>query len=108
MADVASLICPSWSGKTTVLRTLAVFDKPTAGTVSIHGKSGDIRFGALNIGVAFQDSALLEWRSVRRNIALPLELAGRAPDPDRSTELIHLGGVEGGQKGPPSQLEGGM
>jgi len=103
-----SLIGPSGCGKSTVLRTLAGLDKPTAGTVSIHGKSGDIRFGALNIGVAFQDSALLEWRSVRRNIALPLELAGRSPDPDRITELINLVGLEGFEKARPSQLSGGM
>jgi NitT/TauT family transport system ATP-binding protein len=102
-----SLIGPSGCGKSTVLRILAGLEAPTAGDAVVHGRPGG-RGPRRDVGVAFQDSALLEWRSVRRNVGLPLELAGRKADPARVDDLIRLVGLSGFEHARPAQLSGGM
>src|ERR1700722_19185910 len=104
------LIGPSGCGKSTLLRIIAGLDHPDAGAVSIGGAAPieKCRQGAL--GVAFQDAALLPWRSVRQNIALPLQVLGRFQS-DRALrieQLIELVGLKGFEDARPSQLSGGM
>ena len=74
--EFVALLGPSGCGKSSLLRLIAGLMDPTGGELSIHGQSAR-RFRQSNHGVSlvFQEPRLLPWRNVRRNIAVPLELA---------------------------------
>src|SRR5699024_7891225 len=71
-----SLIGPSGCGKSTLLRTLGDLLSPTSGSISIGGTSPRKARLDRQIGFVFQEAALLEWRRIVDNVALPLELRG--------------------------------
>lgn len=105
-----SLIGPSGCGKSTLLRVLADLVQPESGRVEVLGGTPEQARSNRSYGFAFQQATLFEWRTVRKNIELPLTLSGmpkgdRAEVADRMLRLVKL--EEFGDHRP-SQLSGGM
>jgi NitT/TauT family transport system ATP-binding protein len=106
--EFVALIGPSGCGKSTILHLVAGLDEPSTGTVLIDDLPPRALQQRHELGIAFQEHALLPWRSVEANLALPFQIANRPTDPVRIAALIDLVGLRGFESARPSQLSGGM
>ncbi|WP_199228538.1 ABC transporter ATP-binding protein [Caulobacter sp. D4A] len=108
--DFVSFIGPSGCGKTTFLRVIADLEKATAGEITVNGMTPEEARKSRSYGYVFQAPALYPWRTIEKNIALPLEIMGysaadRKARIERTLDLVNLAGF--GKKYP-WQLSGGM
>jgi NitT/TauT family transport system ATP-binding protein len=108
--EFVSLIGPSGCGKSTLLRVIGDLIQPTHGSVTINGKSARQARNDGDYGIVFQDSVLFDWRTVSKNIALPLEMLGweRQRRRQRIAEMLTLVELTGFGEHHPWQLSGGM
>ena len=108
--EFVSFIGPSGCGKTTLLRVIADLEQPTSGAVSVNGVTAEQARLKRHYGYVFQAPALYPWRTIERNVALPLEIMGydaaeRRARVKRYLDLVNLSGFE---RKFPWQLSGGM
>jgi NitT/TauT family transport system ATP-binding protein len=108
--EFVSLIGPSGCGKSTLLRIIGDLIEPSSGELTVNGKSARQARRDHDYGVVFQDAVLYDWRTVAKNIALPLELAGweRERRRTRTKEMLDLVELQGFGEHHPWQLSGGM
>jgi NitT/TauT family transport system ATP-binding protein len=106
--EFVAVVGPSGCGKSTLLRILGGLLLPTQGSVLLDGMP--LSAPRRQVGFVFQNVNLMPWRTVRRNVTLPLEVAG-VPWPRanrRADELLRLVGLVGFEDAYPRQLSGGM
>lgn len=108
--EFVSLIGPSGCGKSTLLRVIADLTDATRGEMTVAGVSPHEARQKQLYGMAFQQAALFDWRTVRRNVELPLELMGWAKDKrqQRAMELLEMVQLGDFADHRPWQLSGGM
>jgi NitT/TauT family transport system ATP-binding protein len=108
--EFVSLIGPSGCGKSTLLRVVGDLVEPTTGAVLVNGKPAKRARLDGDYGIVFQAAVLYDWRTVAKNIALPLELLGweRTRRAERVAEMLELVELTGFEKHYPWQLSGGM
>ena len=108
--DFVSLIGPSGCGKTTLLRVIANLERPTEGRIAVEGVSPEEARLRRIYGYVFQAPVLYPWRTVQRNITMPLEIMGvsRAEQRKRAKHYLELVNLTGFERKFPWQLSGGM
>jgi NitT/TauT family transport system ATP-binding protein len=108
--DFVSFIGPSGCGKTTLLRVIADLERPTSGTILINGITAEQARLQRQYGYIFQAPALYPWRTIERNVTLPLEIMGfdAAQRRERVEQYLKLVNLSGFERKYPWQLSGGM
>ena len=108
--EFVSVIGPSGCGKSTLLRLIGDLIQPTSGDVRVKGKTAHQARLDQDYGIVFQAPVLFEWRSVLKNVQLPLEMRGlnKAAQNRQAGELLALVELTGFEKHYPWQLSGGM
>ena len=108
--DFVSFIGPSGCGKTTFLRVIADLERKSSGDISVNGMSPEEARKTRAYGYVFQAAALYPWRTIEKNIALPLEIMGydRQEQAKRIARTLELVNLKGFEHKFPWQLSGGM
>ena len=105
-----AVVGPSGCGKSTLTRLVAGLMRPDEGEVWLHGET--VNSPRSTVGMAFQNPVLLEWRSILKNVLLPLEIVpttlSKSEAEGRARHLLHLVGLSGFEDKRPSELFGGM
>ncbi|MBP5565145.1 MAG: ABC transporter ATP-binding protein [Lachnospiraceae bacterium] len=105
--EFISIVGQSGCGKSTLLRIIAGIDKSSSGSVTIGGE--EVKGTSSDVGVLFQESRLLPWYNVKKNIEYGfIGKISKKEKNDRVKELIELVGLSGFEKALPQQLSGGM
>ena len=108
--EFVSFIGPSGCGKTTMLRVIADLQQPTAGTLLVNGMSAEQARLERRYGYVFQAPALFPWRTIEKNLKLPLEIMGfsDSEQQQRAARYLALVNLTGFERKFPWQLSGGM
>ncbi|MCI5971072.1 MAG: ABC transporter ATP-binding protein [Oscillospiraceae bacterium] len=108
--EFVSLVGPSGCGKTTLLRIIADLITPTSGEIKIAGETPREARLKRRYGIVFQGAVLYEWRTVLKNIMLPLEIMNVPKDEqeERAMKMLELVGLTEFANHYPNQLSGGM
>jgi NitT/TauT family transport system ATP-binding protein len=106
--EFVSFIGPSGCGKTTLLRVIADLERVSEGTITVNGMSPQEARLKRAYGYVFQAPALYPWRTVERNVGLPLEIMGLEAQAERIRRNLELVNLTGFDKKFPWQLSGGM
>ncbi len=108
--EFVSLLGPSGCGKTTLLRVIADLLEPTSGEITVGGESPKEARLKQKYGIVFQSAVLYDWRTVVKNVMLPLEIMHipKAERYKKAMQMLELVGLENFADSYPSQLSGGM
>ncbi|MBI5830388.1 MAG: ABC transporter ATP-binding protein [Chloroflexi bacterium] len=108
--EFISLIGPSGCGKSTLMRVIADLIHPTSGDVRVKGKTARQARADRDYGIVFQSPVLYEWRNIRRNVELPLQVMGypKSEWDGRVNAMLELVGLRDFDHKYPWQLSGGM
>lgn len=106
--QTTALVGPSGCGKSTLLRLIAGLETPTSGSVTIGEEAPQTLAARGALSMAFQDPALLPWKTIKGNIALGQKLARKSRDRHAVQDLIDLVGLKGFEDTRPAALSGGM
>jgi len=108
--EFVSFIGPSGCGKTTMLRVVADLQQPSSGTLLVNGLSAEQARLARSYGYVFQAPALFPWRTIEKNLKLPLEIMGFSEfeQQQRAERYLALVNLTGFERKFPWQLSGGM
>ncbi|WP_019152528.1 ABC transporter ATP-binding protein [Robertmurraya massiliosenegalensis] len=108
--EFVSLLGPSGCGKTTLLRIMADLIQPTSGEIKVAGGTAKEARLAQKYGIVFQSPVLYDWRKIKNNVSLPLEMMGvdKNERDKRVANLLELVGLSDFKEKYPWQLSGGM
>ncbi len=106
--EFISLIGPSGCGKSTLLRLIGDLTGPTSGQLTINGKSPEEARLDRDYGIVFQKATLLDWRTVTKNVELPLEIMNQSERDGRAARMLDLVQLRDFAEHYPWQLSGGM
>ena len=108
--EFISLVGPSGCGKTTLLRTIADLLEPTSGIIHVAGMTPKAVRLQQKFGIVFQSPVLFDWRTVKQNVELPLEIMyySKEDRSKRADEMLEMVGLTNFADHYPNQLSGGM
>jgi NitT/TauT family transport system ATP-binding protein len=106
--EFVSVLGPSGCGKSTLLRCIAGLERPTQGTIMLHGVA--VRDPPDDMGIVFQRDVLLDWLTVLRNVLLPSRCRRLPPQiwTSKAEHLLNVIGLKGYERRFPWELSGGM